>query len=164
MKIFDLRNGETRRRRNGESLAKAFFPLRLSVSPSLRLALPLALLLLNGCGYYSFTGATLPEHLNTVAIPLAEDNSLSPLTTLDEALTELLVTRFVRQTRLSLETSEDDADAVLTATIDRYTSAPTSVTACRLSQPKTPISPITTRCSACGARAGCAFSARAHAP
>jgi len=81
-----------------------------------------------GCGYYSFTGATIPEHLRTVAIPLVEDNSLSPLTTLDETLTELLISRFVRQTRLALETSEEDADAVLTVEIQRYANAPTSVT------------------------------------
>ena len=79
------------------------------------------------CGYYSFTGATIPANLNTVAIPVVEDNSLSPLTSLDEALTELLITRFVRQTRLTLQTNEDEADVVLTAQINRYTNAPTSV-------------------------------------
>ncbi len=81
-----------------------------------------------GCGYYSFTGATLPSNLNTIAIPVAEDNSFSPLATLDETLTEQLIDRFARQTRLTLVTLEDDADAVLTATIDRYINAPTSVT------------------------------------
>ncbi|MCH8962398.1 MAG: LptE family protein [Bacteroidetes bacterium] len=80
-----------------------------------------------GCAYYSFTGATVPAHLNTVAIPLAEDNSLSPLTTLDDELTDLLITRFVQQTRLSLEQNEDEADALLTIRIDRYANAPTSV-------------------------------------
>lgn len=86
------------------------------------------LLFTTGCAYYSFSGATLPAHLQTIAIPLAEDNSLNPLTTLNEDLTETLIDRFVRQTRLSLETSEDDADALLTATIDRYANEPTSVT------------------------------------
>ncbi len=95
-----------------------------------RLSIPLLLSLIlfpTGCAYYSFTGATVPAHLNTVAIPLAEDNSLSPLTTLDDELTDLLITRFVQQTRLSLEQNEDDADAVLTVRIDRYANAPTSV-------------------------------------
>lgn len=85
-------------------------------------------LALAGCGYYSFTGATIPPHLHSIAIPLAEDNSLSPLTLLDEAFTELLVERFVHQTRLTLATSEDEADIVLTARINRYTNNPTSVT------------------------------------
>ena len=111
--------------------------LRLSGSPihtksfAQRAGLAIALLGLvlaaPGCAYYSFTGATIPANLNTVAIPLVEDNSLSPLTTLDEELTELLITRFVRQTRLTLETNEDAADIILTARIDRYTNAPTSV-------------------------------------
>jgi len=88
----------------------------------------LALLLLPGCGFYSFSGASIPSHLTTIAIPLAEDNSTSPLTLLDEALTELLIDRFVRQTRLTLVEDESEADLLLTARIDRYTNNPTSVT------------------------------------
>ena len=84
--------------------------------------------MLPGCAYYSFTGATVPAHLDTVAIPIAEDRTLSPVATLGETLTELLVDRFVRQTRLALETSEDEADAVLTATLERYSNEPTAVT------------------------------------
>lgn len=88
--------------------------------------LPVAVLLA-GCGYYSFTGATIPSSLNTVAIPLVEDNSLSTVTGLDEQMTQLLVQRFVNQTRLSLEQNEADADAVVSARIQRYQNAPTSV-------------------------------------
>ncbi len=80
-----------------------------------------------GCGYYSFTGATIPSRLNTVAIPLAQDNSVSPVSTLDEDLTQFLISRFVDQTRLSLEPNEPNADAVLTATIQRYANEPTAV-------------------------------------
>lgn len=91
--------------------------------------LVLALTTLTGCAYYSFTGATIPSHVNTIAIPLAEDNSINPLTSLNASLTDLLINRFVRQTRLQLETSEDDADALLTLTIDRYVNQPTAVSA-----------------------------------
>ncbi len=84
-------------------------------------------LLLPGCGYYSFSGASIPSHLTTIAIPLAEDNSLSPLTALDQALTDLLVDRFVRQTRLVLTTEDNEADILLTSRISRYTNAPTAV-------------------------------------
>lgn len=80
-----------------------------------------------GCGYYSFTGASIPSHLQTIAIPLVQDNSVNTLTGLDEQFTEMLLQRFVRQTRLRLETNEDDADAVLSVRIDRYGNAPTSV-------------------------------------
>ena len=97
--------------------------------PSLSLAFIVGLLaLLPACGYYSFTGATIPANLDTIAIPLVQDNSLSPLTALDEEMTRRLIDRFVQQTRLSLETNEEEADAVLTATLDRYANVPTSVT------------------------------------
>ena len=33
--------------------------------------------LFSGCGYYSFSGATIPENLNTIAIPLVADNSIN---------------------------------------------------------------------------------------
>ena len=83
--------------------------------------------LIVGCGYYSFTGASVPSHLNTIAIPLAEDNSVNTLVNLDEDFTELLLARFVRQTRLALQPDANVADAVLTVRIERYTNLPTSV-------------------------------------
>lgn len=86
-----------------------------------------AITLLAGCGYYSFTGATIPSHLSTIAIPLAEDRSLSTVPALDEQLTRLFVSRFVGQTRLSLEPVPSEADAVLEAVIDRYQNQPASV-------------------------------------
>lgn len=85
------------------------------------------LLLVPGCAWYSFTGASIPEHLNTVAIPLVEDNTVSTVTGLDDEMTRLLVDRFVRQTRLNLETDEQAADALLRVVINRYTNQPTSV-------------------------------------
>ncbi len=81
----------------------------------------------SSCGYYSFTGATIPEHLGTVAVPLVDDNSLSTISGLDEEMTQLLIDRFVRQTRLSLSPDADQADALLVASISRYINAPTSV-------------------------------------
>lgn len=80
-----------------------------------------------GCAYYSFTGASIPQRLSTIAIPLAVDNSVSPINTLDQDLTEQLVSRFVDQTRLSLETNDSDADATLTARIESYENRPASV-------------------------------------
>ena len=87
----------------------------------------LAALAWSGCAYYSFTGAVIPSNLNTISIPLAEDNSVSTLVNLDESLTSLLVDRFVGQTRLSLQPDEEQADAVLRARIDRYLNQPASV-------------------------------------
>lgn len=99
---------------------------------SLRLTSTLVLtaafvLFLAGCGHYSFTGASIPSHLRTIAVPQAEDNSVSTLNTMDEDLTELLLDRFVRQTRLALQPDEGTADVVLSTRIDRYSNVPTSV-------------------------------------
>lgn len=79
------------------------------------------------CGYYSFTGASIPAHLRTISIPLIEDLSVSVADDADERLTRFLVERFVGQTRLQLETSEPDADAVLSGRIDRITIEPVAV-------------------------------------
>ena len=87
----------------------------------------LALVTVSGCAYYSFSGASIPEHVSSIAIPQVQDNSLSTLTSLDESLTQLLIERFVRQTRLSLEPRLDEADALLGVQITRYVNAPTSV-------------------------------------
>ena len=101
---------------------------RLQLGRALRLVVLAALAaVLPACSHYSFTGASVPAHLETVAVPLAEVSVATPLTTLDEELTELLVDRFVRQTRLSLETSEAEADAVLTARIVEYRNDPAAV-------------------------------------
>lgn len=92
------------------------------------LAATLALGTLAGCGVYSFTGAVIPGHLQTIAIPLAEDRSVGGPPGLDQELTDLLVNRFVGRTRLALVPDEADADAVLYATIERYDNQPTAVT------------------------------------
>lgn len=83
---------------------------------------------LSGCSYYSFTGASIPSNLNTIAIPLVEDNSISPVPTLGRDLTDVLTDRFVGRTRLSLTTNEANADALLSVRIVRYTNEPRGVT------------------------------------
>ena len=95
--------------------------------PGLLLA-SLFALLASSCGYYSFTGASIPEHLDTVAIPLAEDQSVGGVPAMAEVLTDFLIERMTRQTRLTLEPDEADADAVLTAEIESYRNEPVAVT------------------------------------
>ena len=82
---------------------------------------------LSGCMYYGFSGASIPSHLETIAIPIAEDNTSSPVPTLGRDLTGLLTDQFVDRTRLSLNNNETNADIVLTARIMRYTNQPTGV-------------------------------------
>lgn len=85
-------------------------------------------LLWAGCGIYSFTGAVIPPHQQTIAIPFVEDQALGAPPELAQRLTELLTDRFTGRTRLVLVADEADADVVLSVAIDRYTSVPTAVT------------------------------------
>lgn len=79
------------------------------------------------CGNYSFSGASIPSHLGTIAVPIVQDRSVSRISTLDIQMTDLLINRFVRQTRLSLATRPEDADAMLEVSITRYLNLPTSI-------------------------------------
>lgn len=84
---------------------------------------------LSGCGIYSFTGASIPAHLNTIAIPLVENNTTSPLTNLSDVLTQEITDRFVGLTKLRLQPAEEEADVVLTARLQQYVNQPASVSA-----------------------------------
>lgn len=85
------------------------------------------LLLVNGCAYYSFTGASIPQHIQTVAIPLVDDATSNSITDLGGLLTQRLVERFVGQTRLQLAQNEAQADALLTGQILQYSIQPSAV-------------------------------------
>ncbi len=79
----------------------------------LLLILPL-LLQLSGC--YSFTGASVPPHLQTIAIPLFDDQSGSGKPGLRELLTNKLLEKFRQDNSLSI-TDKANADAILEGTI-----------------------------------------------
>jgi hypothetical protein len=82
---------------------------------------------LPACGYYSFSSGTVSQHLETIAIPLASENTTSVVQGLSERLTELLTDRFVQQTNLSLESNENQADAVLNVSLTDYRTQQTAV-------------------------------------
>ena len=81
-----------------------------------------------GCGVYSFSGASIPARLQTVAVPLAEDRSTGGPPALDRLLTDALVARFADRSRLALEPDEAEADAVVRAVIEQFSVAPAAVT------------------------------------
>lgn len=84
-------------------------------------------LLLSGCAFYSFSGAAIPSHLQTIAIPLTIDNTTNPVGGLGTRLSDLLVDRFVNQTRLALTANENQADVVLNTRITQYNNQPATV-------------------------------------
>ncbi len=70
------------------------------------LLLPIVMLLFS-CGFYTFSGSTLPSHLKTVDIPLFANQSLMP--GVAEELTDALTKRVVSMNLLRVSTGRGDA-------------------------------------------------------
>ena len=54
------------------------------------------------CCAYSFTGASVPPHLKTIAIPIADDRSGSGEPGLRESLTQKLIKQFIDDNTLQV--------------------------------------------------------------
>lgn len=83
----------------------------------------LAVHLLTGC--YSFTGGSIPPHLKTLQIPLADDVSGFGQAQLRETLTQLIIQNFRRDNAYTLV--QDRSDAVLTVSIANISEATATV-------------------------------------
>jgi hypothetical protein len=81
-----------------------------------------------GCCVYSFTGASVPQHLKTIAIPIAEDRSGSGEPGLKELLTDQLIQKFINDNTLQV-TEKVNADALLECVILPLSDAPAVVSA-----------------------------------
>lgn len=84
-------------------------------------------LMLGGCLRYSFTGASIPDGVETIYIPFFPDQSNSGLGDLSNRLNEVLINRFVNQSSLGLANSEADADVVLDGVITSYSNRPFTI-------------------------------------
>ncbi|HWP83323.1 MAG TPA: LptE family protein [Bacteroidota bacterium] len=84
--------------------------------------------LLNAC-VYSFRGGSVPAHLNTIAIPIVEDQSGFGDPTLRDMVTSELVQRFINDNSLQMA-DRGTADSVLEGVITQVKpDQPVSVTA-----------------------------------
>lgn len=81
-----------------------------------------------GCCFYSFTGASVPPHLKTIAIPVADDRSGSGEPGLRELLTDQLTQKFIDDNTLQV-TERTNADAILECTITSLPDVPAVVAA-----------------------------------
>ncbi len=84
-------------------------------------------MLLSGCLRYSFTGASIPQGVDTIYIPFFPDQSDSGLGDLSDRLNDALTNRFVSQSKLQLANNEADADALIDGVIIRYGNQPFSI-------------------------------------
>ncbi len=80
------------------------------------------------CCAYSFTGASVPEHLKTIAIPIADDRSGSGEPGLRESLTQKLIQKFIDDNTLQVS-ERTSANAVLECSIVSLSDAPAIVSA-----------------------------------
>ncbi|OGU98456.1 MAG: hypothetical protein A2455_15290 [Ignavibacteria bacterium RIFOXYC2_FULL_35_16] len=81
-----------------------------------------------GCCVYSFTGASVPEHLKTIAIPIVDDRSGGGEPGLREKITEVLTQKFIDDNTLQV-TDKTTANAILECTVVSLTDAPAIVSA-----------------------------------
>jgi hypothetical protein len=79
----------------------------------------------SGCPY-SFTGASVPPHLKTIAIPYADDRSGAGEPSLRDLLTQMLTQKFINDNNLKI-TDRSSADAVLECIITGFNDAPAIV-------------------------------------
>jgi len=91
----------------------------------LNFSLLLLFILLYGCNY-SFTGASVPPHLNSVAIPLFEDRSGAGEPNLGEDFTNELTQKFIDDNTLQIR-EKVNADAIIEGTIVSLTDSPAAV-------------------------------------
>lgn len=100
------------------------------VSLRMKVLIPLLLLILAGtsCVRYSFTGTSIPENVNSVFIPFFADQSSSGIGDLSDRLNQIIINRFINQTRLRSANSRGDADAILEGSIVSYQNRPFSIT------------------------------------
>lgn len=89
-------------------------------------ALMVMLLLSTGCPY-SFTGASVPKHLKTIAIPLVDDQSGFGEAGLRERFTTELTDLFIGDNSLQVA-DRTNADSILDGVIVSVTDAPSVVT------------------------------------
>jgi hypothetical protein len=81
-----------------------------------------------GCCVYSFSGASVPKHLKTLAIPQTLDRSGSGEPGLGELFTSKLTQKFVDDNTLQIA-KKSNADATLTCIISSLNDAPSVVSA-----------------------------------
>lgn len=74
----------------------------------------ISIVYVSGCGYYSFSGSTLPGHIKTVHVPLFEDQTAE--FGIDQSLTDKIIEAITKDNTLKIA-SRRNADALLNGKI-----------------------------------------------
>lgn len=84
-----------------------------------------AVMLMAGCGVYSFTGASIPPEAKTISISYFVNNAQYVEPTLSQSLTDALRDRFQSQTSLTF--IAEDGDLQLEGSITDYSTKPMAI-------------------------------------
>ncbi|NTU57501.1 MAG: hypothetical protein HGB00_01060 [Chlorobiaceae bacterium] len=95
------------------------------ISRTVTLLLSMVLVLLQGC--YSFSGASLPSHLQTVSVPLFDDTSQAGIAQFREAITRNIISKIESQSSLAIEPDPARAHALLKGVIVSYVDEPSQL-------------------------------------
>ncbi len=90
------------------------------------LLITIAVINFGGCGSYSFTGASIPPHIKTIAIPVSNDRSGAGQPGLPQMLTDKLTQKFIEDNTLQV-TDRQNANAILESSIISISDAPAIV-------------------------------------
>jgi hypothetical protein len=83
------------------------------------------MLIMESCGTYSFSGASIPSEMKTVSVQFFENNSSLVVPYLSQQFTEALKDRIRNQSRLSIVRNEGDAN--FEGRISDYTIRPVAI-------------------------------------
>lgn len=112
---------------NNLKFNKIFSMKKSGIEILLLLFVVITVLNFGGCCGYSFTGASVPPHLKSIAIPVAEDRSGSGEPGLRESFTEKLTRFFIDDNSFEVA-DRTNADAIVECSIVSLTSAPAVIT------------------------------------
>lgn len=84
-----------------------------------------AVMLMAGCGVYSFTGASIPPEAKTISVSYFVNNAQYVEPTLSQSLTDALRDRFQSQTNLTF--IAEDGDLQLEGSITDYSTKPMAI-------------------------------------
>ena len=98
--------------------------MKLKINAWIFSGLLLAIVAFQSCGFYSFSGTSIPQEVKTFSVSYFENNAPINSPLLSQAITEGLKQKFISETNLSIEEQNGDFD--FSGEITSFTVTPVS--------------------------------------
>ena len=98
--------------------------MKLKVNTLILSAMILASIVLQSCGFYSFSGTSIPQEVKTFSVSYFDNNAPINSPLLSQTITEGLKQKFISETNLSIEERNGDFD--FSGEITSFTVTPVS--------------------------------------